>query len=345
VIGVPVTNDICLNTTTLLTGGSSTITQPDGTKVNVCLTNSEFVTVWAGNTYVQWVKPVYVSAILSSSVGSPTGTITFTQNGQPADPSQGVNGAIAPNGNGVATFLLQNLGKGIYNLTAAYSGDVNYAPQNIAVQAFYVISPSVQITESAGTVNVTPGQPATVTLTLMPLVGFTSSSGVSLECNSANAPIALAATTPATTLPQFSECTFNYANPSTGTEPIGGATASTIVITISTDVAVNGGATASIARQPPWSLAGLFGLGFVGLIAGRRKFYRGMAVICVAMMLSGLLMGISACTNAGYSTPPPAPKVATPAGTYNVQIITYDPEALIQNSLTTPMFTLPVNVQ
>jgi hypothetical protein len=319
----------------------------NGTASPNCAANTQFVTVWAGNTYVQWTKPVYVSAIVSSSVGTPTGTITFSQNGQPADPSQGVNGAIAPNGNGVATFLSQDLGKGIYNLTAAYSGDVNYAPQNIPVQAFYVISPSVQITESAGTVSITPGQPATVTLTLMPLVGFTSSSGVSLECNSANAPIALAATTPATTLPLYSECTFNYANPSTGTEPIGasGPTASTIVITLSTNVAVNGGATASIVRQPPWALAGLFGLGLAGLIAGRRKFYRSMVVICAAMMLSGLLMGVSACTNAGYSTPPPAPNVATPAGTYNVQIITYDPEALIQNSLTTPMFTLPVNVQ
>lgn len=346
VIGVPVTNSSCLNTTTLLTGGSSTITQ-NGQQVNVCLTNTKFVTVWAGNTYVGWTNPVYISAIVSSSVGTPSGTITFTQNGKPADPSQGVNGAIAPNGNGVATFALQDLNKGIYNLTAAYSGDVNYAPQNIAVPALYVISPSVQITQSAGTVNVVPGQPATVTLTLMPLVGFTSGSGVSLECNSANAPIALAATTPATTLPQYSECTFNYANPSTGTEPVGasGPTASTIVITISTDVAVNGGTTASISRQPPWALAGLFSLGLAGLIAGRRKFYRWMAVICVATMLSGLLMGIGACTNAGYSTPPPAPKVATPAGTYNVQIITYDPEALVQNSLTTPMFTLPVNVQ
>jgi hypothetical protein len=334
-LGVPVTNSSCLNYTTLTNGTAS----PN------CAANSGFVTVWAGNTYVGWTNPVYVSAVVSSSVGTPTGTITFTQNGQPADPSQGVNGAIAPNGDGVATFLLQDLNKGIYNLTAAYSGDVNYAPQNIPVPAFYVISPSVQITQTGGPVTITPGVPTTVTLTLMPLVGFTSSKGVSLECNSANAPITLAATTPASTLPQFSECTFNYANPSTGTEPIGADTASTLVITISTDVAVNGGATASNAKQPPWALAGLFGLGLVGLIAGRRKFYRSMAVICVAMMLSGLLIGISACTNAGYSTPPPAPKVATPAGSYNVQIITYDPEALIQNSLTTPMFTLPVNVQ
>lgn len=344
VIGVPVTNAICLNTTTLLSGGSSTITQ-NGQQVNVCLTNSKFVTVWAGNTYVNWTNPVYVSSIVSSSVGTPTGTITFTQNGQSVDPSQGINGAIAPNANGAATLSLQNIGLGVYNLTAAYSGDVNYAPENIPVATFYVIVPSVQITESAGTVNITPGAPATVTLTLMPLVGF--SENVSLECDSSNAPIALAVTTPATTLPQYSECTFNYANPSTGTQPVGasGAVATTIVITISTNVAVNGGATASLARQPPWALAGLFGLGLAGLIAGRRKFYGWMTVICAAMMLSGLLMGISACTNAGYSTPPAAPNVMTPAGTYNVQIITYDPEALKQNSLTTPMFTLPINVQ
>jgi sugar lactone lactonase YvrE len=333
-LGVPVTNSQCLNYTSLTSGVAS----PN------CAANPGLVTVWAGNTYVYWTKPVYVSAIISSSVGTPSGTVTFTENGNPADPTQGVNGAIAPNGNGVATFQLQNLNLGVYNLSAAYSGDVNYAPINLAVQNFYVINPSVQITVSGGA-TITPGTPTQVTLTLMPLVGF--SENVSLECDSSDAPIKLAATNPATTLPQYSECTFNYANPSTGTEAVGasGAVATTIVMTISTDVAVNGGTTASIARQSPWALAGMFGLGLVGLIAGRRKLYRSMAVICVAIMLSGLFMGITACTNAGYSTPPPAPKVATPAGTYNVQIITYDPEALIQNSLTAPMFTLPVNVQ
>jgi len=333
-LGVPVTNSQCLNYTTLTSGTAS----PN------CAANPGLVTVWAGNTYVYWTKPVYASAIVSSSVGTPSGTVTFTQNGNPADPTQGVNGAIAPNGNGVATFLLQNLGLGVYNLSASYSGDVNFAPVNVPLQTFYVINPSVQITVSGGA-TITPGTPVQVTLTLMPLVGF--SENVSLECNSSDAPIKLAATTPATTLPQYSECTFNYANPSTGTEAVGasGAVPTTIVMTISTDVAVNGGTTASVTRQSPWGLAGLFGLGLVKLITGRKKLYRSMAVICIAMMLSGLFMGITACTNAGYSTPPPAPKVTTPNGTYNVQIITYDPEALIQNSLTTPMFTLPVTVQ
>ena len=344
-LGIPVTNNQCLNYTTLLNGSSSTVTDPTThLPVNLCTPNPTLLTVWAGNTYVYWAHQAYVSAIVSSTVGTPSGTVTFTQGGQPADPTQGVGGAIAPNGSGVATFLLQNLGQGLYNLSAVYNGDVNYAPLSVALQPFYEISRSVQITASGAT-TITPGTPAQVTLTLMPLVGFAGN--VALECNSSDAPIKLAATNPSTTLPQYSECTFNYANASTGTEAVGtgGAVASTIVMTISTNVAVNGGASASIARQSPWALAGLFGLGMVGLIAGRKKLYRSMAVICIAMMLSGLFMGITACTNAGYSTPPPAPKVKTPGGTYNVQIITYDPAALIQNSLTTPMFTLPVTVQ
>jgi hypothetical protein len=335
-IGVPVTNSLCLNTTTLT----------DGTASSNCTPNPKFVTSWAGNTYVNWTNPVYISTVVTSAVGTPSGTVAFTQNGAPADPSQGVNGALALNGEGISTFTLQNLNLGVYNLSVVYSGDVNYAPQTLSLAQFEVIVPSVQITAPSGTVNITPGTPAQVTLTLMPLVGFTGS--VSVECNSADAPIQLAVTTPSTTLPQYSECTFAYADTTTGTSPVGqsGPTASTIVITISTNVAVNGGSTsASNVPQSPWALAGLFGLGLAGLIAGRRKLYRSMAVICIAMMLSGLLMGIAACTNSGYSTSPPAPKVATPAGSYNVQIITYNPQNLTQNSLTTPMFTLPVSVQ
>src|SRR5580658_10210077 len=128
-LGVPVTNSQCLNYTTLTSGTAS----------GTCAANPGLVTVWAGNTYVYWTKPVYVSAIISSTVGTPSGTVTFEQNGQPADPTQGVGGSIAPNGNGVATFLLQNLGLGVYNLSAVYSGDVNYAPVTLSVAPFYVI--------------------------------------------------------------------------------------------------------------------------------------------------------------------------------------------------------------
>lgn len=334
-LGVPVTNSQCLNTTTLLNGAAS----------SNCGLNAKFVTVWAGNTYVNWTNPVFLSTIVTSPVGTPSGTVTFLLNGKPVDPTQGVGGAIALGGGGVSTFNLQNLGLGIYTLTAAYSGDVNYAAKTVQVGTFYVIVPSVQITAAASTTTVTAGTPAQVTLTLEPLVGFSQS--VALECNSSDMPVALSPPSPSTMLPRYSECTFNYGDPSTGTSAVGksGPTASTIVVTISTNVAVNGGATASIARQSPWAFAGLFGLGLAGLIAGRKKLYRSMAVICIAIMLSGVMMGITSCTNAGYSAPPPAPNVKTPSGTYNVQIVTYDPGSLKQNSLSSPVFTLPITVQ
>ncbi|MGB6742275.1 MAG: Ig-like domain repeat protein, partial [Terracidiphilus sp.] len=337
VVGIPVTNAQCLNSTTF-TNGSASLT---------CVPNPDFVTTWAGSTYVHVAQPVFISTTVTSTVGTPTGTVTFMQNGKPVDPSQGVNGAISLNGNGVTTFSTQNLAEGLYNLTAVYSGDVNYAPKTFTLPAFQVITESVQITAPSGTTNITGGTPVQVTLTLEPLVGF--SGNVSLECNAANSPVPIPATTPPTALPPYTECTFQYADTVTGTSPVGksGPTASTILITLSTNVPVNGntGATGSLARQAPWSLAGIFGLGLLGLIAGRKRVNRYLTMICLAAMLSGVFMSLTSCTNAGYSTPPPTPKVTTPPGTYNVQIITYDPQGLTQNSLTTPVFTLPVTVQ
>lgn len=334
-IGPPVTNSSCLSWS------------GNGSNGNSCLPNPKFVTNWVGNTYVQSANPVWIAASVTSKVGTPSGTITFVQNGKPVDPSQGVNGAIPLNGNGVATFSLQNLPLGIYNLTAVYSGDVNYAAQSNPLPAFQVIVPSVQVTQAtSGTVNITAGTPVQVTLSLMPLVGF--SGDVTLECNSTDAPVPVKPPSPSTMLPPYSQCTFQYANTVTGTSPVGktGPTATSIVVTISTNVPVNGGTTTSaVTRAVPWSLAGIFGIGMLGLIAGRKRLNRYLMMVCLGAVLSGAFMGITSCTNAGYSTPPPAPKVKTPAGAYNVQVISYDRNALLQNSLTTPVFTLPVQVQ
>ncbi len=334
-IGPPVTNSSCLSWS------------GNGSNGNSCTPNPKFVTNWAGNTYVQSANPVWITASVTSKVGTPSGTITFMRNGKPADPSQGVNGAIPLNGNGVATFSLQNLPLGVYNLMAVYSGDVNYAPQSNPLPAFQVIVPSVQVTQAtAATVNVSAGTPVQVTLSLMPLVGF--SGDVTLECNSTDSPVPIKPPSPSTMLPPYSQCTFLYANTVTGTSPVGktGPTATSIVVTISTNVPVNGGTTTgAVSHAMPWSLAGIFGMGMLGLIAGRKRLDRYLMLVCLGAVLSGGFMGITSCTNAGYSTPPPAQKVKTPSGAYNVQIVTYDRNALQQNSLTTPVFTLPVQVQ
>jgi hypothetical protein len=205
---------------------------------------------------------------------------------------------------------------------------VNYASVSSALPTFQVIVPSLQITANPTSISLVPGTPGQVTLTLKPLVGFNQQ--VNVECVTA-------------TLPKFTECTFD--NPEigvgNGTDP---TAPSTIVVTISTNVPVNGG-TAFVERAAPWSLAGIFGLGMVGLIARRKRFNRYLTMLCLALMLAGAFMGITACTNSSYSTPPPAPKVSTPAGTYAVQIITVNPQNGQQNSLTSPLFTLPTTVQ
>ena len=60
----------------------------------------------------------------------------------------------------------------------------------------------------------------------MPLVGFNKN--VSLECVSASAS-------------QYTECTFAYPNAGEGNVTVAGTTPSTIVVTLNTDVPVNGG--------------------------------------------------------------------------------------------------------
>ena len=150
-IGPPVTVQGCLNTTATGCGLSSSI-----------------VTVYLGNTFVSSAQSAWITASITSSVGTPTGTITFCSSYSsgkctPADPTQGNNGAMPLSGNGVVNFPLVNLATGVYNLTAVYSGDVNYAQQVISVGAFQVISPSLQITATPATTSITAGTPVQVT--------------------------------------------------------------------------------------------------------------------------------------------------------------------------------------
>jgi hypothetical protein len=179
------------------------------------------------------------------------------------------------------------------------------------------------------------------------LVGF--SNAEHLECNAPDAPVTPLTGASTTMLPSYSQCTFLYPDTVNGVVLVGStsattATPSTIVMTISTNVPTNGG-SASLDRKVQWTLAGLFAFGLMGLIAGRKRLNRYLTLVCLALMLSGVFAGIMSCTNANYSTPPPAPKVKTPSGTYNVQIITYNQRSLVQSSLAAPMFTLPITVQ
>ncbi len=293
-----------------------------------CTPDPKVVQSYLGTYFINQAQGGWFTASVTSAVGTPTGSVSFLSSGQPVDATQAQNSL---NANGIADFTLSNLTNGTYTLTAQYNGDQNYAPVSITLPVFEVIVPSVEITSTPATITTKAGTPVQTTLNVMPLVEYTGQ--ISLQCVSAS-------------LPQYAECTFAYPNSGQGTIGVSGATLSTVVVTISTNVPVNSGATVSVVRQEPWALAGLFGMGLLGLIAGRKRFNRYLTIVCLAAMLSGAFMAMTSCTNAGYSTPPPAPKVTTPAGTYNVQIIGYNPSSLQQVSLAnTPPYTLQLTVQ
>ncbi|MGB6133435.1 MAG: Ig-like domain repeat protein [Acidobacteriaceae bacterium] len=287
------------NTTFVVTQAAPSIvsTEPSG------ITPDQF----NGSYYVKAQSNTTITATVSSTLGAPTGTVTFMNpaTGQPADPAQ-VNEPL--DANGQVTFNLQNLAVGSYSLTAVYSGDSNFAGATSAAVSFQVLptAGAVLITASPAAVSASAGTPVSSTLTLESLVGFSAPGGVNITCDN-------------TTLPQYSECTFNNPQPDIAA---GGTT--TTVVTISSNVPVNVGSLREQAS--PFALAGVFGLGLLGLgLRKRRLIGKGMFhIVCLTLLLAGSIAGFTGCTNSGYTHTPPAPHDVTPSGTYNVSIIVTD---------------------
>ena len=281
------------------------------------------MTVTTPAIYLLFGKGNTITATVTSGVGVPTGTVAFMNGSNLADPNQP---AITVDGLGNATFNTSDLPRDKYTLTAVYSGDQNYAPATVPISTFQVINQSVLITATPATLTLTAGVPGQVSLNLEGLVGFGGpKSAVVLGCVTAS-------------LPKYSECTFD--NTTIPITPAGGS--ATVVMTISTNVPVNGG-NAVVSKAPmPLAIAGIFGFGLLGLIFGRKARFnsRAFTAICLMLMLTSAVFGVTACTNSGYTHTPPAPVVTTPSGTSNVVVTTTWNGALVSLP-----FTLPVTVK
>jgi hypothetical protein len=281
------------------------------------------ITTSTPTAYVLLGNSSTITATVTSPQGTPTGTVTFMQGSSPADPTQ-IN--LPLNGNGMVTFSTSNLARGAYNLTAVYSGDQNFSTVSSVPVTFQNIPSSVLITATPAASTLKAGLPGTVSLSLQSLVGFEKT--VNVACDT-------------TTLPQYSECTFD--NPNIAI-PLGGTAA--IVVTISTNVPVN----VAGLRDPGFgrsslAFAGAFSFGLLGLIFGKKTRFDGcvLKMLCFTLLLSSAAIGITGCTNSGYTNTPPAPHVTTPSGTSNVSIIATDPSA--NNAVVSLPFTIKVTVQ
>lgn len=265
--------------------------------------------------YIKYDGTATIVANVSSAVGTPTGTVTFNNGTSLADPNQG---PITLDGKGNATFNTGSLActangnapnYGVrdctFSLTAVYSGDQNYSGATFNVATFHIVDQSMVVTATPPSLSVTAGTPGTVTLNLQALVGYGGNKFVVVP-------------TCVSGLPEYSECTFD----NTAIQIDANQSAS-VNLTISTNVPVNGGLSASVRSKPTsWTLAGLFGFGLIGLAVGRKTRFNGRAltIICLMVLLAGAAGGVTACTNGSYTHTPPTPVVATPAGTYNVVV-------------------------
>jgi sugar lactone lactonase YvrE len=299
--------------TVVVARAASTITlsEPAG----VTPTNSTYYVLQGSATTLQ--------ASVTSSLGSPTGSVQFLNGSTPADKTQN---PVTLSGGGTATFTTTNLAAGTYNLTAVYSGDGNFAPVTSSVVTIVVVPPITLITANPTSVSTKAGTPVSSTLTITALEGYSPNLGVQLYCDN-------------TTLPQYAECTFDV--PTVDIVDHAGIPQISHV-TISSNLPVNVGELR--AGRSPIAFAGLFGLGLFGLALRRRgKFNRSaLTLLCLLLSFGGAVGGLTGCTNSGYTQTPPAPHVTTPSGTYNVSIYTLD---LNTGKVSSLPFTLGVTIQ
>jgi sugar lactone lactonase YvrE len=282
-----------------------------------------------GTYYVLQGATATLQAAVSSTVGSPSGSLEILNNGSaPADPTQN---SLTLGANGTATFNTSNLAVGTYNLTAVYAGDVNFASVTSPIVTIQVINPSALITVNPASVSTPAGTPVTSALTITPLEGYSPQMGVQMYCE----------VQPVDTVPPDAECTFDV--PLVMFSSVVGAppTPQVTHVTISSNIPVN--ETSMTRGNSPIVFAGMVGLGLFGLALRRRgKFNRApLTALCVLLLFAGTLLEFTGCTNSGYTTTPPAPHVTTPAGTYNVSIYTLD---LGTNQISSLPFTLSVTI-
>jgi hypothetical protein len=231
-------------------------------------------------------------------------------------------------------------------ITPVYSGDSNFLPPAAAAPGtlFQVIrNPGVVFTNSAGaqittapSLTLAAGSTASMTLYLNSILGYGAAGRNQVE-NDYNFPITLSCTN----LPPHATCSFSYPNPDplvptalditcpsgdnqavVNSLAAGLSTCSlgTVTLTINSDVTVGTSTTTSqVARVSSIALAGIFGLGMIGLFFRRKAFEKARMLLVVFLIFAGcaLAVSITACSTTNLS---PNSVLATPSGTYAVQI-------------------------
>jgi len=234
--------------------------------------------------------------------------------------------------------------------TGASIGNTN--PNYTAVTgtpiAFTAIrNPLVQISSNPSTLSVTAGSTTTATLTLTSVLGY-GYGGFGGLLNNYSLPVQLSCDG----LPAYATCSFSYPHPDpsdpqsvdvgppSGTVIAGAACDATkgcfgpgtVMMTITTNV--GSGNIAGLQRGVDMTtFAGMFGIGLLGLMFGKKKSLRKRVPTLLSLLLCcGIMAGFSGCSTKQLGTT--NQPIVTPAGTFTVlvtakqvgsQVITQNP--------------------
>ncbi len=243
--------------------------------------------------------PVTVTVGGNPNVGMATGTVTLSSGSYRSAVVQLVGGSAS------FTIPANTLPMGQDAITAAYSGDTNYAPGSLSQYLTVTTAVQAGISLNGTAVSVIPGATTgnTSTITVTPAGGFTGD---------------VALTAAVTSSPSGAQYTPTLSFGTTSPVSITSATAQTATLTIATT-----GVTA-LARYEPgrlderWYGAGGAALACLWLIAIPARRRRWRTLLGLATLLALTSLGVSSCGGGSIHSIPVAS--GTTAGSYQITV-------------------------
>jgi len=220
-------------------------------------------------TFMQ--SPFTLSATVSSSVSTPTGSVSFLDGSTPLG-----SGTVS---GGVAALTVSSMAMGSHSITAAYGGDTNFLASTSGTLTQMVEDFSVTAASSGGSTQTAPaGGTATYSLVVTPIGGATFPSAVTLSISG---------------LPTGATATFTPQ-----VVPAGSST-SNVALTIQLP-----SVTAKLDRKTPLNgkapplLWGILLLPFIGRLrrAGKR-LGRKLSVLLLIVIGVAAMAGLSGCSS------------------------------------------------
>ena len=261
-----------------------------GTAATATTLSASATTIAAGSSIT------FTAQVTPTGSGTPTGTVTFL-NGSTS------LGAGTLDSSGKATFSTSSLGAGSYSVTAAYGGDVTFAPSTSSAVALTVTGAGATsdftLAASAATLTIAAGKSGTDTITVTPKNGF-------------NQPTSFACSG----LPSGAACSFSPASVTPS-----GTAASSSTMTITTTAA-------SSRNLNPWPFAGggiVFAFG-VFFVRDRKRLPNLLGLMLLLLGVGGIASGCggSSSKTSGTSAGTSYRHRNRDIGNWRVRSLTYD---------------------